>query len=49
MSTETTQTVKTRHGDLAYLAIGEGRPFVLLHGNTMTAASQEKLARRFTD
>lgn len=49
MSIETTQTVPTRHGDLAYLATGEGSPFVLLHGNTMTAASQEKLARRFTD
>ncbi|NJP05666.1 MAG: alpha/beta fold hydrolase [Chloroflexaceae bacterium] len=44
-----TSTISTRHGQMAYLSIGHGRPFVLLHGNTMTAASQEKLARRFID
>jgi pimeloyl-ACP methyl ester carboxylesterase len=49
MSTTTTGTITTRHGPLAYIAMGEGKPFILLHGNTMTAASQEKLARRFTD
>lgn len=41
--------VKTRHGALGYTTIGAGKPFVLLHGNTMTAASQERLARRFAD
>ncbi len=43
------ETVETRHGAMAYLRIGSGSPFVLLHGNTMTAASQERLAQRFTD
>lgn len=42
-------TVNTRYGPLAYLEIGSGKLFVLLHGNTMTAASQEKLAQHFTD
>jgi pimeloyl-ACP methyl ester carboxylesterase len=41
--------VTTRHGPLAYLRVGTGRPFVLIHGNTMTAASQQKLAQRFAD
>jgi pimeloyl-ACP methyl ester carboxylesterase len=41
--------VDTRHGELVYTVLGNGDPFILLHGNTMTAASQEKLARRFTD
>lgn len=43
------KTVTTRHGPLAYIETGDGKPFVLLHGNTMTAASQEKLAEHFTD
>lgn len=42
-------SVMTRHGALAYLVSGSGHPFILIHGNTMTAASQEKLAQRFTD
>ncbi len=42
-------TIDTRHGPLAYIEEGVGRPFVLLHGNTMTAASQQKLAWHFTD
>lgn len=42
-------TVTTRHGPLAYAVMGSGSPFVLLHGNTMTGASQERLAHRFTD
>jgi pimeloyl-ACP methyl ester carboxylesterase len=45
----TLRSVDTRHGELVYTMMGEGKPFLLLHGNTMTAASQEKLARRFTD
>ncbi len=49
MSTSSIHTIHTRHGPLAYTIMGEGPPFVLLHGNTMTAASQEKLAQRFTD
>jgi pimeloyl-ACP methyl ester carboxylesterase len=43
------RTLPTRHGPLAYLQVGSGPPFVLLHGNTMTAISQEKLIRRFAD
>jgi pimeloyl-ACP methyl ester carboxylesterase len=43
------QTAQTRHGALAYLELGAGPPFVLVHGNTMTALSQEKLIRRFAD
>jgi pimeloyl-ACP methyl ester carboxylesterase len=39
----------TRHGDLFYTTVGAGRPLVLLHGNTMTAASQSRLAQRFAD
>ena len=41
--------VETRHGAMFYMTIGSGRPLVLIHGNTMTAASQEKLAQRFAD
>jgi pimeloyl-ACP methyl ester carboxylesterase len=43
------ETVDTRHGHLAYIHTGHGTPFVLLHGNTMTARSQERLAQRFAD
>lgn len=47
------QYAPTRHGDLAYLTFRDGDedkpPFVLIHGNTMTAASQDKLAQRFSD
>lgn len=45
----THQFVESRHGQLAYLVDGEGPPFVLLHGNTMTAESQGRLAQRFSD
>ncbi len=41
--------VTTRHGAMFYLTVGCGRPLVLLHGNTMTAHSQERLAQRFAD
>ena len=41
--------ISTRHGDVAYTTFGHGRPFVLIHGNTYSAASQERLARRFAD
>ncbi len=41
--------VTTRHGAMFYLTVGSGRPLVLLHGNTMTAHSQERLAQRFAD
>jgi len=41
--------VETRHGAMFYMTVGSGHPLVLIHGNTMTAASQEKLARRFAD
>jgi pimeloyl-ACP methyl ester carboxylesterase len=43
------ETIPTRHGALAYDRAGGGIPLVLIHGNTMTAASQSRLARRFTD
>ncbi len=43
------ETITTRHGPLAYLTIGAGHPLVLVHGNTMTAQSQQKLAQRFSD
>jgi pimeloyl-ACP methyl ester carboxylesterase len=43
------RSVDTRHGELVYFVMGEGAPFILLHGNTMTAATQEKLSRRFAD
>lgn len=39
--------VATRHGAMFYRTVGTGRPLVLLHGNTMTAHSQERLAQRF--
>jgi pimeloyl-ACP methyl ester carboxylesterase len=32
-----------------YTTAGAGRPLVLIHGNTMTAASQARLALRFAD
>ena len=41
--------VTTRHGDLYYTAVGAGRPLILIHGNTMTAESQSRLAQRFAD
>lgn len=41
--------VTTRHGEMFYTTVGEGRPLVLIHGNTMTAETQEKLAQRFAD
>lgn len=41
--------VDTRHGAMFYTTIGTGPPFVLIHGNTMTAESQEKLAQRLAD
>lgn len=41
--------IATRHGELFYMTSGAGRPLVLLHGNTMTAASQARLALRFAD
>ena len=36
----------TRHGPVAAEQIGCGPPLVLIHGNTMTAASQRRLAQR---
>ncbi len=42
-------TVTTRHGPLHYLRVGSGAPFVLIHGNTYAAATQERLAARFAD
>lgn len=39
----------TRHGPLAYLLAVEGPALILLHGNTVTAQTQERLAARFTD
>lgn len=42
-------TVETRHGPLRYLEVGSGAPLVLLHGNTYSATTQERLARRFAD
>lgn len=42
-------TVATRHGPLHYLEYGTGTPFVLIHGNTYAAITQERLARRFAD
>ncbi|NCC31427.1 MAG: alpha/beta fold hydrolase [Chloroflexia bacterium] len=41
--------VATRHGALHYLDVGSGAPLVLLHGNTYSAATQERLAARFAD
>lgn len=42
-------TVATRHGPLHYLQQGSGAPFVLIHGNTYAAVTQERLAARFAD
>jgi pimeloyl-ACP methyl ester carboxylesterase len=41
--------IQTRHGPMAYTTVGSGAPFVLIHGNTYTAATQERLAKRFAD
>jgi pimeloyl-ACP methyl ester carboxylesterase len=41
--------VPTRHGPLHYLEVGAGSPLVLLHGNTYSAGTQERLAARFAD
>ncbi|NTU83408.1 MAG: alpha/beta hydrolase [Chloroflexales bacterium] len=41
--------VQTRHGALHYLEVGSGAPLVLLHGNTYSATTQERLAARFAD
>ncbi len=41
--------IPTRHGRLHYLEVGAGRPLVLIHGNTYSAATQEWLAARFAD
>lgn len=41
--------ITTRHGELFYTTVGAGGPLVLIHGNSMTAASQARLARRFAD
>lgn len=39
--------VTTRYGAMWYTTLGMGSPLVLIHGNTMTAASQVRLAQRF--
>lgn len=41
--------IDTRHGPLRYLEYGAGAPLVLMHGNTYSAGTQERLARRFAD
>jgi pimeloyl-ACP methyl ester carboxylesterase len=41
--------VRTRYGEVWYTTIGDGNPLLLLHGNSMTASSQERLARLFAD
>lgn len=41
--------ITTRHGHVFVTSIGSGPPLVLLHGNTMTAMSQQRLAQRFAD
>jgi pimeloyl-ACP methyl ester carboxylesterase len=41
--------VETRHGALHFLQVGAGRPLVLIHGNTYSAVTQERLAQRFSD
>jgi pimeloyl-ACP methyl ester carboxylesterase len=41
--------VPTRHGPLRYLEVGAGAPLVLIHGNTYSATTQERLAARFAD
>lgn len=48
-NTTPVQYVDTRHGSLAYTSVGQGHPLILLHGNTMTAHSQQRLAHHFTD
>ncbi|WP_322490269.1 alpha/beta hydrolase [Chloroflexus sp.] len=42
-------TIATRYGPLHYLIAGHGTPFVLIHGNTYSAATQVRLAQRFAD
>ncbi len=41
--------VSTRHGPMRYLEVGAGAPLLLLHGNTYSATTQERLAARFAD
>ncbi|MEF3273727.1 MAG: alpha/beta hydrolase [Chloroflexus sp.] len=41
--------IATRHGPLHYLTVGNGPPFILLHGNTYSAATQVRLAQRFAN
>jgi len=41
--------IETRHGPLHYLEVGTGAPLLLLHGNTYSAGTQERLAARFAD
>lgn len=41
--------IESRYGHIHYNQIGDGWPLVLIHGNTYTAATQERLARRFAD
>lgn len=41
--------VPTRYGPLHYLEVGSGPPLLLLHGNTYSAGTQERLAARFAD
>lgn len=41
--------VPTRYGNVWSATHGVGRPLVVLHGNTMTAASQERLIKHFLD
>lgn len=41
--------IPTRHGAMSYLMVGSGQPLVLIHGNTMTAETQVRLAQRFAD
>lgn len=41
--------VHTRHGPLRYLEVGAGAPMLLIHGNTYSATTQERLAARFAD
>lgn len=39
----------TRHGAMYYTTVGTGAPLVLIHGNTYSAATQERLAALFSD
>jgi pimeloyl-ACP methyl ester carboxylesterase len=41
--------IQTRHGQLYYTTTGTGSPLVLIHGNSYTSATQERLARLFAD